>query len=301
MNDFVRKVSEYDVERSLLQKAVRRGYADLAERVVNYLLSVDDRAWLRKRLFVIAYEECWPIGSNLGGLNLVSEYRRIANSVKNKNASGLAQLASLCNKRNSHFPRLSEEQQSELINFAQAITNKSTFWTYLETQTGYGANKMRILSAEKAIPMASFDGDKDVMFAAAYLASTGNVPQVETSLLEEEHDFPYWVAIDKHTDLGKQIFHEISETVGIDSFVAMKIAFYVGGSACNQMSDSPYWDELVRWEMNNLHETTSAQALAYWDQMRPLIIERTRRDVSALVNRISNPTVESDDSQPSLF
>ena len=74
MNDFVRKVSEYDVERSLLQKAVRRGYADLAERVVNYLLSVDDRAWLRKRLFVIAYEECWPIGSNLGGLNLVSEY-----------------------------------------------------------------------------------------------------------------------------------------------------------------------------------------------------------------------------------
>ena len=89
-------LSKNDIERSLLQKAVRRGNEAVVEKALKYLFSVDDTAWLKKRLFVIAYEECWTLGNELTATNLTKDYKKITKSVKNKNAAGLASLAWHC-------------------------------------------------------------------------------------------------------------------------------------------------------------------------------------------------------------
>ena len=60
-------MDSYNLEiiKSLLQKAVRRADVELTEKVVKYLISIDEFKWLKSRLAVIAYEECWTFGSQL--------------------------------------------------------------------------------------------------------------------------------------------------------------------------------------------------------------------------------------------
>ncbi|MBW2585113.1 MAG: hypothetical protein JRE36_16545, partial [Deltaproteobacteria bacterium] len=53
--------------RSLLQKAVRRGDADLVHTTSALLasLSPKEKNWYRTRTAIITFEECWPLGSEL--------------------------------------------------------------------------------------------------------------------------------------------------------------------------------------------------------------------------------------------
>ncbi|MCB9250705.1 MAG: hypothetical protein H6613_20275 [Ignavibacteriales bacterium] len=74
------------VEHSLLQKAVRRGQVEVVDKVVKYLLSVGDSRWLSKRLAVIIYEECWPLGNQITEGNLLEQYKNLALTQKNKDA-----------------------------------------------------------------------------------------------------------------------------------------------------------------------------------------------------------------------
>ena len=51
--------------RSLLQKAARRGYADVVELALTRLDRSGDKTWLRSRTVVITFEECWPLAAAL--------------------------------------------------------------------------------------------------------------------------------------------------------------------------------------------------------------------------------------------
>ncbi len=77
--------SPHELERSLLQKAVRRGNEELTEKVVKYLTNVGDTIWLKNRFPIIVFEECWTYTGN--------HYNVLARTVKNKNAAGLGALA----------------------------------------------------------------------------------------------------------------------------------------------------------------------------------------------------------------
>ncbi len=85
--------------RSLLQKAVRRGYASLARNVALSLEQLGDTEWLKQRTGVIAFEECWPMGATLiypmklpDAIFFLAE---MARAVKAKDAAGLGSLACL--------------------------------------------------------------------------------------------------------------------------------------------------------------------------------------------------------------
>ena len=84
MDDFTYKSSPHNLERSLLQKAVRRGDVGLVEKVISYLIGVGDRNWLKKRLIIIAYEECWPLATEINSDKIYDSYKKLALSVKIK-------------------------------------------------------------------------------------------------------------------------------------------------------------------------------------------------------------------------
>ena len=85
--------------RSLLQKAVRRGHADLVYTTSALLesLSSKEKDWYRTRTAIIAFEECWPLGSQLNFNrkfhSKVAALIKVTRALKNKDASGLGYLA----------------------------------------------------------------------------------------------------------------------------------------------------------------------------------------------------------------
>lgn len=241
-------VSIFDVERSLLQKAVRRGSEKDVSKIVNYLLHEGDEAWLRKRIFVIAYEECWPIGSSITLTNLLDEYLRLTRSVKNKNASGLAALATKYNEGNRDV-LFNSDFTDNIIAVASAINSPNEFWKHVESQPGYWSNWNRIEAAKIAASKAGFIFDKALMYASVCLTIDGIVPQIKNALSIE---LPYWVAFDKHTEIGRQIISEASRNVGLDPYIGMQLMFLMEGSKCNWVDSSPYWEYFVNWKLGKL-------------------------------------------------
>jgi hypothetical protein len=301
MNEFEYKKSEHQLERSLLQKAIRRGNQELTEKVVAYLLAVNDMAWLKKRLYVITYEECWIYGSHISLNNNLDEYKNLAVTVKNKNAAGLAALAGDYNSGN-YVPdsTMPEHQLNAIRSVANAIKNAPAFWQWVKKEPGYAANKNRIEMAEKAVSKAVFEIDKAMMYASAYLTVRESVPEIQFTQPINDRNFPYWIAIDKHTDRGRVMLTEAANRVGIDSYNGMILAFYLEGAKCNQISDSPYWDMISNWEFSHRGMTYS-QAIDYWELMKPIIIDLTKDDVDKIKTRISSPPQERNEDQLSLF
>ena len=302
MDYFEYKKSNFQLERSILQKAVRRGSVVWVEKIVLYLMAEGDSPWLKKRLFVMAYEECWPLGVEMNPKNLLDSYAKLAKSVKNKNAAGLAKLAEKFNSRDYDIPsKLSQNMKIEIQDMAKAIKNTIAFWEKVEAHENYATAKTRILAAKDAVKKAPFNGDKAVMYAAAYLALNGNIPLVQPAQQKQPDEFPLWVGFDKHTDLGKEAIAKAAEAVGLNMFQGFRLAFYIEGSACNEIYDSPYWAELVRWQLSRMEGITISKALDYWERMKPLVIQPVQPWIAKPEERISNTKKMPDNGQLSLF
>jgi len=299
MNDFVYKSSPHEIERSVLQKAVRRGDTIVVEKVVKYLVSVGDSAWLRKRLYVIAYEECWPLASGMNPDHLLAEYLKITTAVKNKNAYGLGHLARSYNDGNFKLDNsLTNDQKTEIQDICHAIKTPSKFWELVEKDPRYQANKFRIQEIIKALPKATIEDDKDMIYAAAYFTLDGNVPVVKT-IGPATTQFPYWIGIDRHTEVGKKILAKAAEAAGVAYYNGLRLSFYLEGAVCNQISDSPYWNILSKWQIERMG-MTEEQALEYWEKMKPIILGETKNEVDKLLVRINN-IPQTNEDQLSLF
>jgi hypothetical protein len=177
--------SLHELERSLLQKAVRRGNEELTEKVVKYLTDVGDTIWLRNRFPIIVFEECWTYT----GLS----YSILSRTVKNKNAAGLGALAV---KNNT-----SDDLAIRAV--ARGIDNPVKFWEWARSND---SNKHIIETAFSASKRSVSPEDKAMMFAAAYLAVKCPLPEIQVIEPNNDPNFPYWIAIDKHTGRGREVY-----------------------------------------------------------------------------------------------
>jgi hypothetical protein len=301
MNDFEFITSKYQLERSLLQKAIRRGDVEVTEKVVAYLLSVGDKDWLRDRLFVIAYEECWPIANQIQFTDLIYEYKKIALTVKNKNAWGLAKLAVNFSKNNYKLDSIqSQDFNAGIIYLAKVIKDPVNFWEEIKDFSGYDGNDSRIEAAHKALNRAKFPDDKAMMYAAAYLSIYEKVPPVEIIQPINNPNFPYWVAFDKHTDYGKMILQQIADKLGMDYHTVKRMTFYFAGVECNEIKNSPYFEVLVESRHRQM-KTIEADYQEKWKEVEAMIIELTKDVAEKLKIRISNLPQKSDNGQLSFF
>ena len=119
--------------RSLLQKAVRRGCVSLIPKVVNHLVEVGDLDWLRNRVGVITFEECWPLGIRLSGKSGIQDIVQILSEVaicsKQKDAAGLGAMAYELFK--GDFSVISDLRVDRPIKIvAEAISRPKEFWEW---------------------------------------------------------------------------------------------------------------------------------------------------------------------------
>lgn len=291
--------SPYLIEHSLIQKAVRRGNVELVEKVFTYLLNNNGRKWLRDRLAVIGYEECWPYANTLDFTctdpQLLEQYKAIACRVKNKDCDGLAYLAKRLNQWNEKAVIGNAGQQLAIKRIAAAIKDDTIFWPWIEKQPDYAANQKRIEAAKKAIKRPGMKKDKAIMLSAAYLSVTYPIPDVEIIEPNNSSNFQYWVALDKHTGEGEEIIGQACEKINIRPFSGYFLAFYFAGALCNKIQELPFFPLSKRYNLDRLGFTTCDQAKEKWRELRPLIIEMTKREVDWMLERINKVKDDSDE------
>jgi len=83
----------------------------------------------------------------------------------------------------------------------------------------------------------------------------------------------------------KKTNFRISEEIELDAYKGMQLGFYLEGSVVNQLQDSPYWEQLKQWHLEQLGYNYE-QAAEIWEELKPRIINKSRTTVERMIERI---------------
>ena len=296
--------------RSLLQKAVRRGNHALVAEVVDHLYEIDDIKWLKRRVGVIIVEECWPL---IGEWELPKKLedhhiairemlRRAAISTKFKDATGLGSLAyALSEGDNSVLTGSDEDVDIKYI--SAAIQNGKRYWEWAASQCSSDSTDRFVKRALIAYRKGGWPWDRAFIQAAAYLSVTEGVPKLSTGN-KKELDFPFWIALDKHTPQGKVALSKASKETGFPWRQLNWVSFYCESGLVHNLMPSRWWDREVKWRLGKIG-LSLAEAKSMWTKARPIFIELLRDESKQLeqhINIKSSQTKNACDSkQLNLF
>jgi hypothetical protein len=209
--------------RSLLQKAVRRGDADLVYTASALLasLSPGKKNWYRTRTAIITFEECWPLGGELifnrKFHSKVAALIRVTRAKKSRCASGLGYLAhALAEGDASVLNRSAADRHIKII--ANAIKRPDDFWHWIADQKKADGQTAALISTARRFKREGLPRDRAVIQSAAYLAVNGQMPPRQ-EMQPPDQAFPYWVAFDKHTAEGKLVMRDVARDLGVDLFL----------------------------------------------------------------------------------
>lgn len=276
------------IGRSLLQKAVRRGDLRMTKIAINYIIHKNDFDWLRKRLAVIMFEECWSYSLEITydkDKEIVARhYTRIAEKIKNKNAAGLGSLAYAFSQGDTSVLYGDSEDKSIKI-IAEAIKRPRDFWEWARKQELDESPKLAVENADKGFRKAGWPWDRAFAQAAAYLAISTDIPKPQLALTNQNEEFPLWIGIDKHTPQGKAAIRDAAKRIGFNSNKALWLAFYFESAKCNSISYSPWWEKEIMWRMKKLGlQIEEGQKI--WEEIKPIVIEILEGETQLLKEKL---------------
>jgi len=276
------------VTRSLLQKALRRADIDMTRQAVAYLIHNNDFDWMRNRLAVLTFEECWTYGLEVSYDNdehIISEHiYKLVGTVKNRNAAGLGSLAyALSEGDESVYDGGSEDRNIKII--AEAIKRHKDFWEWTKNQDITDKQKTLVEKADKGFRKAGWPWDRAFAQAAAYLAIKDDIPDTIYIQPKSDSNFPLWVAIDKHTQQGKAAIREAAKQINFNANKALWLAFYFESAKCNDIQFSPWWEREVKWRMKKL-ELDYEEARQTWERLKPIVIDLLKEETEKLQEKL---------------
>jgi hypothetical protein len=269
--------------RSLLQKAVRRGDVALTRRTADHLGEVGDTSWLRQRTGVIVLEECWPLAADLdwspGTRPLTRALARAAQAVKAKDATGLGSLAYARTKGDTSV-LTGAATDCHVARLAEAIQEPATFWDWAQREAPSGRARTVVEAARQAHRRGGWPWDKAFIQAAAYLAVTDRVPEVQDAV-PTATAFPFWVALDRHTPQGKVVLRTVAKQEGLPFRHLLWTSFYFEGAQLNQAAPSIWWELDVAWRLRKVGLDVE-QGRAIWEHARPIVAAALRTQADEL-------------------
>lgn len=261
--------------RSLLQKAVRRGNVELVLTTSALLesLSAKEKNWFRNRTAVITFEECWPLGTDLvfnrKYHSKVAALIKVTRSVKAKDATGLGFLAyALFEGDLTVFTGAPEDRHIKII--ANAIRRPEDFWDWLD-KNAEPDNPRALIENAKRFKNAGRPRDKAVVQAAAYLAASTQIPQIEP-VTQADQAFPYWVALDMHTPQGRRALKDVARDLHISLKQLEWSMFYFEGAKTNAAVESSWWQRSCEWYFQKTG-LPMEEAHLLWEPAKPQVIE----------------------------
>jgi hypothetical protein len=286
--------------RSLLQKAARRGYTQIVELALARLDLSGDKTWLRSRAIVITFEECWPLAASLSIDRELSSKRTallsVTNAAKQKDAAGLGALAHAYQEGDqSMLDCVPDRYMLRIV--SEALQRPKAFFGWVLSQSRAQRTTDVISSAQRYLPAATWQWDKACILASALLATTGNMPTID-SADTPSGDFPYWVALDKHTPEGKVALAEVAKQMKSSYRQLIWASFYCESAYVNRLLPSPWWDAERMWRLRRAGLSSDAAA-ELWSRARPLVCQRLEPEATSLKRFVE--AVPSSDAIPSLW
>lgn len=274
--------------RSLLQKAVRRGHADLVDTVFEYLLARGDADWLRQRTGVILFEECWLLA---GGIELprrpeacLDLLLAVAQAEKSKEAAGLGGLAYASERGEQIVPSLPPGLQRELRIVVEAIRRPERFFAWAQAEVASPEQLRLIANARTAFGRGGWPWDRAFVIAAAYLATRG-MPSRQIDGIERI-PLSTWVAVDMHTPVGRACLKEIAHARGLAYPQLKAAAFFSESVVTTQARASTWWELECRLSLAAVG-LSIAGAANLWFQVRDEFASRVGHEASMLDARLA--------------
>ena len=275
--------------RSLLQKAVRRGNADIVYTASALLasLSPKEKNWYRTRTAIITFEECWPLGSQLifnrKFHSKVAALIRVTRSMKSRDASGLGYLAqALADGDTSVLTGSPDDRHIKIV--ANAIKRPDDFWRWIDDQRKADEQTAALTANARRFRQEGSPRDRAVIQAAAYLALGAPLPDPK-EILPTEQRFPYWVAFDRHTAEG----HLVMKAVARDLHMALPqlewTCFYFEGAQTNGEVPSKWWERHSQWYFDKIGLPVE-EAHLLWNPARQQVIDGLAEDSRRLKNEL---------------
>ena len=284
--------------RSLLQKAVRRGYAELSEKVAFVLGSRGDSAWLHARVGVIFFEECWPSAHLLSsGAPSALMLREVAVAVKNKDAAGLGSLAHAAAEGDITAINQAIEPTAVKI-VAAALNRPEDFFKWAVAECSNEEQIAVVRAARRFYTQASWPWDKAFMMAGAYLSVKAGVPHVSRSEQLPLAPFPYWTAVDKHTPQGKTALRKVASVLRLPEHHLQWVSFYFESARTNAIMPSRWWECEARWRFGALG-LSLAEAEDMWAKASPDVefaVQNQADLIRQLVERVDANALLREDS-----
>jgi hypothetical protein len=291
------KASKSPCEHSLLQKAARRGFKNIVDRTMIWLVNNGDTQWLRNRAIVIAFEECWPLASSLLNDRKLSNKQKtllmVTQCGKQKDAASLGALADVYhNGDRTMLGCVPDEQLLKIV--SDALDQPDAFFDWVITQTKNEQSRSIILAAQKYLSAAYWSWDKACILAGALLSTIDEIPEVR-KVDPPRGRFPFWVAVDKHTHQGRGVLREISKQQDI-SYERLKwVSFYCEGAMVNNLLPSPWWEAEKKWRLCEMAGLTVEEAELLWSRVKVLVRNHLKSEAASLESLIkgvrSNPIV----------
>lgn len=269
--------------RSLLQKATRRGFTQVVDNALALLETSGDKTWLRSRVIVITFEECWPLAASLFIDREPSSKRRaifnVAKAAKQKDAAGLGALA-YAYREGDHSMLDCIPDKHILRMVSEALQRPAAFFEWVLGQSRSEQSENVIRAAQQYLPAATWQWDKASILAGALLSTIGDMPMIEPADTPSE-EFPHWVALDKHTPQGKIALREIANQVNTSYRGLIWASFYCESTRVNSLLLSPWWDAEKTWRLRRAGlSLESAEKL--WARTRFLVRQRLEAEAVSL-------------------
>ena len=270
--------------RSLLQKAVRRGDTDLVFTASAILesLSSKEKNWFRNRTAIIAFEECWPLGTDLvfnrKFHSKVAALVKVARSVKAKDATGLGFLAyALSEGDQSVLAGSSEDRHIKIV--SNAVRRPDEFWNWV-VQSVPGSRGKTLVENARRFRHSGLPRDRAVIQAAAYLAASGDIPASQLAS-KNKGAFPYWVALDMHTPQGRRVLKDVARDLHIPLKQLEWTLFYFEGAQTNDSVISIWWDRSCSWYFDKIGLPLE-EAHLIWEPARVQVVDALTEDSQQL-------------------
>jgi hypothetical protein len=230
-----------------------------------------EKNWVRKRAVVITFETCYPRAADLyfnqRYHSKVAALVRACRAVKNRDATGLGLLAlALCEGDLSVLAADGLDRDIKIL--ATALRRPADFWRWIGSQPLGPAQKAVVSQALRFKNIGQLR-DQALTKAAAYLAVTAPVPMLSPAP-PPAAPFPYWVALDRHTPVGKRALADVARDLRL-SRAALQWAFaYFEGAAVNAAADGPWWPRYCRWRFLCCG-LDPEQVHLVWEPARPVL------------------------------
>jgi hypothetical protein len=275
--------------RSLLQKAVRRGNADLVYTASTLLASLSPREkkWYRTRTAIITFEECWPLGSELifnrKFHSKVAALIRVTRAMKSRDASGLGYLAhALIEGDASVLKGSADDKHIKLI--ANAIKRPDDFWGWIADQKKADEQTDALITNALRFKQEGLPRDRAVIQSAAYLAALGPLPSRQ-EVQPTDQPFPYWVAFDRHTAEGKLVMRDVARDLHLALSQLEWTCFYFEGAKTNDEIPSKWWERHNQWRFEKIG-LPAEEAHLLWEPAKPQVVAGLAEDSRRLKNEL---------------